>query len=184
MTKREHPNERYTRSGRTQTSPKSLPHRAMIYVHSKMIIFDDEYIIIGSANINERSMEGNRDSEMACGAYQCKNDSKSVEDATNIGNVHIFRLALWAEHCGVHLPEHLQPSSLKCMQVMNDIGNKNLDRYLTSDARNSESHLMSYPLRVNHDGKLVKYRGWSVFPDTGGNICGADSTFLPDSLTA
>lgn len=26
----------------------------MIYVHSKLIIFDDEYIIIGSANINER----------------------------------------------------------------------------------------------------------------------------------
>lgn len=28
--------------------------RQMIYVHSKLIIFDDEYIIIGSANINER----------------------------------------------------------------------------------------------------------------------------------
>ena len=34
--------------------------RQMIYVHSKMIIVDDSYIIVGSANINERSMSGTR----------------------------------------------------------------------------------------------------------------------------
>ncbi|MED6213002.1 hypothetical protein PIB30_089062, partial [Stylosanthes scabra] len=44
--------------------------RFMIYVHSKMMIVDDEYIIIGSANINQRSMDGGRDSEIAMGAYQ------------------------------------------------------------------------------------------------------------------
>ncbi|KAE8656610.1 Phospholipase D alpha 1 [Hibiscus syriacus] len=44
--------------------------RFMIYVHSKMMIVDDEYIIIGSANINERSMAGSRDSEIAMGAFQ------------------------------------------------------------------------------------------------------------------
>jgi phospholipase D1/2 len=33
----------------------------MIYVH---------YVIIGSANINQRSMEGSRDTEIAMGAYQ------------------------------------------------------------------------------------------------------------------
>jgi phosphatidylserine/phosphatidylglycerophosphate/cardiolipin synthase-like enzyme len=31
---------------------------------------DDEYIIIGSANINQRSMDGGRDTESAMGAYQ------------------------------------------------------------------------------------------------------------------
>ncbi|MED6199171.1 hypothetical protein PIB30_073368, partial [Stylosanthes scabra] len=44
--------------------------RFMIYVHAKMMIVDDEYIIIGSANINQRSMDGGRDSEIAMGAYQ------------------------------------------------------------------------------------------------------------------
>ena len=44
-------------------------NRFMIYVYSKMILFDHEYIIVGSANINERSMEGNRDRKMATGAY-------------------------------------------------------------------------------------------------------------------
>lgn len=44
--------------------------RFMIYVHSKGIIVDDEYLILGSANINQRSMEGTRDTEIAMGAYQ------------------------------------------------------------------------------------------------------------------
>lgn len=42
----------------------------MIYVHSKGMIVDDEYVIIGSANINQRSLEGTRDTEIAMGAYQ------------------------------------------------------------------------------------------------------------------
>ena len=42
----------------------------MIYIHSKGIIADDEYVILGSANINQRSMDGTRDTEIAMGAYQ------------------------------------------------------------------------------------------------------------------
>lgn len=42
----------------------------MIYVHAKGIVVDDEYVIIGSANINQRSMAGSRDTEIAMGAYQ------------------------------------------------------------------------------------------------------------------
>uniref|UniRef100_A0AAY4F0H0 Phospholipase n=1 Tax=Denticeps clupeoides TaxID=299321 RepID=A0AAY4F0H0_9TELE len=37
----------------------------LIYVHSKMLIADDNTVIIGSANINDRSMLGSRDSEVA-----------------------------------------------------------------------------------------------------------------------
>ena len=34
----------------------------MIYVHSKLLIVDDEYLLTGSANINQRSLDGDRDS--------------------------------------------------------------------------------------------------------------------------
>ena len=44
--------------------------RSPIYVHSKMMIVDDTYILVGSANINQRSMAGTRDTEMAIGAWQ------------------------------------------------------------------------------------------------------------------
>ena len=39
-----------------ETFRKTL--RFPIYVHSKMMIVDDAYIIVGSANINQRSMAG------------------------------------------------------------------------------------------------------------------------------
>ncbi|KAK3006979.1 hypothetical protein RJ639_015580 [Escallonia herrerae] len=44
--------------------------RFMIYVHSKGMVVDDEYVILGSANINQRSLDGARDTEIAMGAYQ------------------------------------------------------------------------------------------------------------------
>jgi phospholipase D1/2 len=37
----------------------------MVYIHGKTCIVDDRLVIIGSANINERSMRGDRDSELA-----------------------------------------------------------------------------------------------------------------------
>ena len=46
--------------------------RFMIYVHAKGMIVDDEYVILGSANINQRSMDGSRDTEIAIGAFQPK----------------------------------------------------------------------------------------------------------------
>jgi phospholipase D1/2 len=36
-----------------------------IYVHSKLMIVDDRFVILGSANINDRSLLGERDSEIA-----------------------------------------------------------------------------------------------------------------------
>lgn len=42
----------------------------MIYVHAKGMVVDDEYVILGSANINQRSMAGTKDTEIAMGAYQ------------------------------------------------------------------------------------------------------------------
>lgn len=37
----------------------------LIYVHSKLLIADDLTVICGSANINDRSLLGSRDSEIA-----------------------------------------------------------------------------------------------------------------------
>ncbi|XP_020822230.1 phospholipase D2 isoform X1 [Phascolarctos cinereus] len=37
----------------------------LIYIHSKLLIADDRTVIIGSANINDRSLLGKRDSELA-----------------------------------------------------------------------------------------------------------------------
>ncbi|GAA93975.1 uncharacterized protein L969DRAFT_322779 [Mixia osmundae IAM 14324] len=36
------------------------------YIHSKLMIVDDRIVLCGSANINDRSQQGDRDSEIAC----------------------------------------------------------------------------------------------------------------------
>ena len=41
------------------------PVSEIVYVHSKLLIVDDKYVILGSANLNDRSMRGFHDSELA-----------------------------------------------------------------------------------------------------------------------
>ncbi|XP_045492782.1 phospholipase D2 isoform X2 [Colias croceus] len=60
------PSEYITFHGlRTHTILDGEPLTELVYVHSKLLIADDRYIICGSANINDRSMVGKRDSEIA-----------------------------------------------------------------------------------------------------------------------
>lgn len=69
-----------------------------IYVHSKLMIVDDCKAIIGSANINDRSMVGDRDSEIAV----------VIEDvhylpSSTIGELcGTLRLDLFKEHLGLN----------------------------------------------------------------------------------
>jgi phospholipase D1/2 len=71
-----------------------------IYVHSKIMIVDDLVAIIGSANINDRSMLGSRDSEIACVVYDTftvpsKIDGKPYSVARF---AHNMRKRLWMSH--------------------------------------------------------------------------------------
>lgn len=47
-----------------ETAEKT-PLTEILYIHSKLMIVDDKRLIIGSANINDRSLNGDRDSEIA-----------------------------------------------------------------------------------------------------------------------
>ena len=52
----------------TNPSTKAIQERYIteqVYVHTKLMIVDDLYALLGSANINERSLLGTRDSEIA-----------------------------------------------------------------------------------------------------------------------
>ncbi|KAF2350641.1 Phospholipase D/Transphosphatidylase [Trinorchestia longiramus] len=157
--------------------------RFMIYVHSKMMIVDDEYIIIGSANINERSMNGNRDTEMAIGAFETEHTKETMGEELVQGAVHTFRRALWAEHCGEHREEHIDPSQLECMHSMRSIGEENLQHFVSEVPEHRDSHLMLYPIDVSEDGHVKTREDCPTFPDTPASILGAKSSFLPNSLT-
>ncbi|EGC34269.1 hypothetical protein DICPUDRAFT_55934 [Dictyostelium purpureum] len=74
-----------------------------IYVHSKVLIVDDKIAIIGSANINDRSLNGTRDSEI-CAIIE---DRDLVDSRVNglpykaAKFAHNLRCNLWEYHLGL-----------------------------------------------------------------------------------
>ena len=81
----------------------------IVYVHSKLMIVDDRLAIIGSANINDRSMLGDRDSEVAVIIQDNEMmEGKMNEQPYQVGKFsHSLRCHLLKEHLGL-LPEMLK----------------------------------------------------------------------------
>jgi phospholipase D1/2 len=90
----------------------NIPKTEIIYIHSKLMIIDDKTVLIGSANINDRSMLGDRDSEFAViinEKQELKNRKTGKKFIMN-GNSNYnasnfaveFRKALMAEHLGIN----------------------------------------------------------------------------------
>lgn len=90
-----------------------------VYIHSKICIVDDRLVIIGSANINERSQRGDRDSELAAVIRDTEMIERSVHQDCSIGKskpavssmagqpfkvgrfAHTLRVRLMREHLGI-----------------------------------------------------------------------------------
>ncbi|KAG6545000.1 hypothetical protein Mapa_013692 [Marchantia paleacea] len=163
--------------------------RFEIYCHAKLMIVDDEYLIIGSANINQRSMDGGRDTEMAMGSYQPQHTlhgSLSDESGPR-GEVYGFRMSLWFEHLGCLLPEFDHPGTVKCMRKVQELAAHNWQEYIRPAPvlRDLPGHLLVYPFNVTEDGqKVYTVSGFHHFPDTDAPILGAGVPKLPGILTA
>ncbi|KMZ71867.1 Phospholipase D delta [Zostera marina] len=155
--------------------------RFMIYVHAKGMIVDDEYVLLGSANINQRSLDGKRDTEIAMGAYQHYH-SWAVNRRHPHGQVYGYRMSLWAEHLGFVDDLFKEPYDVECVRKVNKIANANWTKFCGEEHKPLEGHLLKYPILVGLDGKVTSIPDQTCFPDVGGKILGAP-TNLPDSLT-
>ncbi|XP_047315494.1 phospholipase D zeta 1-like isoform X2 [Impatiens glandulifera] len=76
---------------------------SQVYVHSKIMIIDDRVALIGSANINDRSLLGSRDSEIGVVI-----EDRELVDSSMGGKPwkagkfsSSLRLSLWSEHLGL-----------------------------------------------------------------------------------
>jgi len=151
----------------------SETRRFMIYVHSKMMIVDDSYVLVGSANINDRSLSGWRDSEIAVGAFQ--------PHLGNQGDVQLFRKHIWAGITGVYDKVYDYPESDGCIRFLGRLARNNWEMYAGNNVVDMQSHLMLYPYTVEESGKI--HATIEKFPDTNANIQGSDDPFLPTLLT-
>jgi phospholipase D1/2 len=160
-----------------ETLSKSRRH--LIYVHSKLMIVDDAVALIGSANINQRSLDGTRDSEIVQGVWQP--DHLATNMSIAVGDIHGFRLHCWSHLTGKMEDIFRDPSNLDCVRRLNTIAKENWKIFSQEQVAEMNSYLVSYPIRVDADGKLSGIEG-DVFPDTKAQILGSKS-FLPEYLT-
>ena len=107
----------------------NVPETELIYIHSKLMIVDDTKVILGSANINDRSMLGKRDSEYAVIINEAKKlnsimDGKPYK-AANFA--HSFRVNLFAEHLGIDPKDKIliDPLSDEFLHLVQDTAHTN-----------------------------------------------------------
>lgn len=161
--------------------------RQMIYVHSKMMIVDDAYIIVGSANINERSMSGTRDTEMAVGCWQ-----PQFNDYNPYGDVHMYRMSLWAEHLKTWEEAFRFPGTLDCTARVKEMcwfnwQSYNFEAYGLPQEQLPPGHLLMYPYKVEQNGEIgnLTNPNFPSFPDypSTAKIFGGKSAMLHEKIT-
>ena len=86
-----------------EIGPTKMLVTEQLYIHAKIMVVDDRVAIIGSANINERSMLGSRDSEVAAIVRDTEVlDSYMAGQPYKVGKFpHTLRMRLMREHLGV-----------------------------------------------------------------------------------
>lgn len=98
----------------------SLQVTELIYIHSKLIIADDRRCLIGSANINDRSQVGDRDSEV-CVIFEDTQFTPSTmnnqpyQAGTFAGSL---RRRLFQEHLGLLKAEQQEEAIVHRLQVI------------------------------------------------------------------
>jgi len=159
--------------------------RQMIYVHSKMIIVDDSYILVGSANINERSMSGTRDTEMAVGCWQPHYNAYNP-----YGEVHVFRMSLWAEHMRHWEGTFRFPGTLVCARKIKEMTDYNWELYNYDYYGRDENilppgNMLTYPVKISPDGRMSNLEGFKSFPDypSTAQVFGSKSAMIPEKIT-
>ncbi|KAK9802796.1 hypothetical protein WJX73_007251 [Symbiochloris irregularis] len=162
--------------------------RFMIYVHSKFCVVDDEYALVGSSNINQRSMDGARDTEICAGAFQpaYTHHTAGADAPTVKGEIYGFRMSVWEEHMNTLRPSFERPESLECVREVAALCQVNWERFNQEEICELPGHLMPYPFQVTKDGEVVAMEEHDGnFPDTtNAPVLGGPRDTLPDMLTS
>ncbi|PRP81671.1 phospholipase D, Pi-PXPH-PLD [Planoprotostelium fungivorum] len=148
-----------------------------IYIHAKLMIVDDRIAIIGSANINDRSMRGSRDSEICT---YIESEPHDMVDSIMGGApfkvspfAHELRMRLWRDYLDVPEEEadYLRDAvSQKSFNTWQGTAKSNTDIYMKvfPDIPDHVRSLsaMSKDSRPRHCLELKKVKGFLIeFPE-------------------
>ncbi|KAJ7610187.1 hypothetical protein FB45DRAFT_337033 [Roridomyces roridus] len=115
----------------------------LVYIHTKLMIVDDRRVIMGSANLNDRSQKGDGDSEIALVV-----EDEDMIDSTMDGRPYqvsrfaaTLRRKLFREHLGLIEPQYTDKYHEKPSAFMRPAPNPNPD-----ETREEEDALVADPL--------------------------------------
>ena len=124
-----------------------------LYIHAKVIIVDDRIALIGSANINERSMLGSRDSE--CAAVVRDTDvlwSTMGGEPFQVGRfAHTLRMRLMREHIGVDVDDVMEEERRAELDREEELFESRMDGVYESDSDNEFARGQARPARKKAD---------------------------------
>nr|WP_314543283.1 phospholipase [uncultured Massilia sp.] len=117
------------------------PVTEQIYVHSKLLIADDRVAVLGSANINDRSQLGDRDSELAIIVRDDEQKNVKLDNVNSSvvsSKVHDLRIRLWRKLFGLmgssrpahSLSNHIdKPAAIETWQAIQKVAYANAVAY-------------------------------------------------------
>jgi len=112
---------------------KDVPVTELIYIHSKLMIVDDEKVLMGSANINDRSMIGSRDSEFAVIVEQQAKVNSTMDKKEYLAADYAksLRKHLMSEHMGFDINDPIldDPLNNELWNIMKSRARSNTNIY-------------------------------------------------------
>eukprot|EP00915_Cephaloidophora_sp_WS-2016_P007919 GHVH01010949.1.p1 GENE.GHVH01010949.1~~GHVH01010949.1.p1 ORF type:complete len:606 (+),score=88.45 GHVH01010949.1:960-2777(+) len=153
-----------------------VTRRHPIYIHSKFFVVDDEYALLGSANVNERSMCGIRDTEIAIGLWQPNFLTKKSGNGVSLptGYVSEMRRHLWQELIGEFESCVSDPGSPECVELVRKRAMRNRELYWDDNHVDYLPYgfMCEYPYTWDSGKKdLIAYSD-GTFPDFCAPVCG------------
>lgn len=131
-----------------------------IYVHSKLMIVDDRFAIFGSANINDRSLLGDRDSELAI--LVSDEDTKRADINGSGSNqpvrvfAHELRKNIWKKIFGVGVPGREPPGIVAAIDAPGSPSSwREISKLITKNATIYEDAFDYIPRNKSTTGQLA-----------------------------
>ena len=97
---------------------------------------------------------------MAVGCWQ-----PAYSDDNPFGDVHQFRMSLWAEHFGKTVEEFVYPVKKECLDKVKEMADENWKQYMGPPGSHTPGQIVRYPLDVLEDGTIQNLEDCSTFPD-------------------
>ncbi|QYF92756.1 hypothetical protein KY495_18795 [Massilia sp. PAMC28688] len=164
---------------RTCEKVDGLVRTEQIYVHSKLLIVDDRHVLLGSANINDRSQNGGRDSEIAMVMLGSSSMKATLGSrATSVNPLaRKLRVDLWQKHFAIGAGNEFVHPVPAAQELLDTPALESTYRRIQALSRaNAKTFEANFPhIPVAGNGRSPPARGVSIWPVCPAGVTAQDA---------